>query len=190
MNLRPVAAAGRRARALIAVIAGIEACDAPDADDITEVDAPDFDQFAGTNATPGTQAGVSACSRSAAGRSTATGRWAAPLRIYGRVRAALRRGRRGQPAGPAGDDPDRARGELPVRHRASAGAHDARSTTRAAPAGGAAAPSQAAAARAPQGRRGLRSGDDAYTVHHVVARVGQRRGRDGLRVRACSRVAL
>jgi hypothetical protein len=75
--------AGAVALAAMALVASVEACAAPDPTDITEVDAPPFDQFAGTNVTPGSQAGVSAVLEKRCGMLDCHGQVGRPLRIYG-----------------------------------------------------------------------------------------------------------
>lgn len=67
--------------ALLAV-ASVQACKAPNPNDITEIDAPPFDQFAGTGL-PAGQAGVSRVLEKRCGTLDCHGQVGRALRIYG-----------------------------------------------------------------------------------------------------------
>lgn len=67
---------------VVAFVTSIQACKTPNPNDITEVDAPPFDQFAGTNLT-GSQAGVSLVLENRCGTLDCHGQVSRPLRIYG-----------------------------------------------------------------------------------------------------------
>ncbi|MGH7294249.1 MAG: hypothetical protein ACRELB_04925, partial [Polyangiaceae bacterium] len=66
----------------LGTLASFQACKAPNADDITEVDAPPFDQFAGTGL-PAGQAGVSRVLEKRCGTLDCHGQVGRALRIYG-----------------------------------------------------------------------------------------------------------
>ena len=111
--------------------------------------------------TGGCSTGVEPVLERACGTLDCHGQVGRPLRIYGQYGLRFVDPDAATRPGHAGHDRDRARGQLPGRHRPSAGADDRgrpgqRSRPRRDP------PAQAAAARAPQGRPVLVEGDDAY----------------------------
>ncbi len=88
LELASVRAHSRVASAIaavsVAVVAGAVACaGSPDSSAVTEVVAPDYNQFKGANATPGSQAGVSRLLERRCGTLDCHGQIGRPLRIYG-----------------------------------------------------------------------------------------------------------
>ena len=105
---------------------GIEACTAPNTSEITEVDAPPFDQFAGHERTRRESAGRRQRGAREALRDTRLSRAGRPSDAHLRRSSGCASSRPTRPMQPGvgATTPNGARGELPVRHRSSAGAHE------------------------------------------------------------------